>query len=159
MAETLETGGPLHAFLAGHGCDGRGRTIEDVLAQSDDALELVHDYIQWLFPLPTRSGAQPDAPVLSAAEIAAIKADPRATANLDRAERRMLAFYNGTDDWLTAYDHNHLRISRIIASLRILRGRDAAEAFYAAIMGRHAGRGAPVNPTSLRYWSAALESQ
>jgi hypothetical protein len=56
---------PLHAFLAGAGTDSRGRSIEWVLALSDDELESIHDYIQWLFPLQTRSGAQPLAPVLT----------------------------------------------------------------------------------------------
>ncbi len=56
---------PLHAFLAGAGVDSQGRSIEMVLALSDDELESIHDYIQWLFPLQTRSSAQPLAPVLT----------------------------------------------------------------------------------------------
>ena len=96
-----ETAGPLHAYLTGAGPDGRGRRIEDVLAMPDDALEVVHDYIQWLFPLPTRSMAQPDAPVLDAAEIDAIRADPRSVARLEQAAARMLRFYETTGHWLT----------------------------------------------------------
>ena len=72
------TAGPLHAFLAGAGRDGRGRLASDVLGFSDDRLEEVHDYIQWLFPLQTRSAAQPQSPVLSTAEIEAIRTDPLA---------------------------------------------------------------------------------
>jgi hypothetical protein len=37
--------GPLHAFLAGVGRDGRGRLVADVLGFSDSELEDVHDYI------------------------------------------------------------------------------------------------------------------
>ena len=58
-----DTTGPLHAFLAGVGKDSRGRTVDDVLGLADGPLEYIHDYIQWLFPLSTRSMAQPGAPV------------------------------------------------------------------------------------------------
>jgi hypothetical protein len=149
--------GPLHAFLTGTGTDGRGRRAQDVLAFDDGRLEGIHDYIQWLFPLPTRSMAQPGAPMLTAAEAAAIRADPQARATLRQASVVMLGFYDRYDGWLTWGDHNHLRISRIVRSLNDLLGEDAAQAFYAAIMKRHDAAGRPVNPTSLRYWRAALD--
>jgi len=148
--------GPLHAYLANAGTDGRNRSVEDVLAFSDEALERVHDYIQWLFPLPTRSSAQPDAPVLTEDEIAAIRRDGPAIANLRRAAERMLRFYDRTDWWLTWSDHNHLRITRILQSLRLLAGQDAARSFYDAVMARHEAAGSPVNPRSLRYWAEAI---
>lgn len=151
--------GPLHAFLADAGTDFRGRRIEDVLAFPDDELERVHDYVQWLFPLPTRSSAQPDAPVLNKEEIAAIRSDGRAVANLRRAADRMLAFYLSTDQWLAWNDHNHLRISRILQSLRLLVGPDAAHSFYEAVMARHRAAGTPVNPRNLRYWEDAVGRQ
>jgi hypothetical protein len=147
---------PLHAFLAGLGPDGSGRRLDEVLALPDSALERIHDYIQWLFPLATRSGAQPNAPVLSRADLAAIPADPAALANLRRATARMLAFYRANDHWLVRSDHNHLRITRIIASLRQLAGIDDARAFHAAIMARQNAVGSPVDPGNLAYWDRAL---
>jgi hypothetical protein len=147
---------PLHAFLDGSGRDGRGRTIDDVLAFSDDELESVHDYIQWLFPLPTRSAAQPGAPVLLGSAIASIQADPEALANFGRAASRMLTFYNETEGWLARNDHNHLRITRILQSLRILLGEDAAHAFYNAVMTGHGASGSPVDPRNVAYWSRAV---
>jgi hypothetical protein len=146
----------LHAYLAGEGADGRGRRIEDVLGFSDEALERIHDYVQWLFPLPTRSMAQPGAPVLTSADIAAIRADERALANLRRAAARMLRFYEATDDWLTWSDHNHLRISRILQSLRLLAGEVDARAFRCAILDRHAAAGSPIDPRNLAYWDRAM---
>jgi hypothetical protein len=149
---------PLHAFLAGIGTDGRGRRIEEILAYPDDALEVVHDYIQWLFPLPTRSMAQPDAPVLTPEAVAAIKIDEHALANLRRAAARMRKFYDRTDGWLCFNDHNHLRISRIVASLRMLAGEEEARSFYEAVTLRHAAASSPINPHNLRYWQRALEA-
>jgi hypothetical protein len=150
--------GPLHAFLAGSGTDGRGRTVDAVLAFDDGALERHHDYIQWLFPLDTPSMAQPGSPVLSAAEAAAIRADPRAVATLRRAAAVMLGFYARQRHWLTHGDHNHLRITRIVKSLDSLVGHEDAKAFLTAILAHNAAAGAPVNPTSLRYWREALGS-
>jgi hypothetical protein len=147
----------LHDFLIGLGPDGRGRLLNDVLAQDDAALEYVHDYIQWLFPLTTRSGAQPNAPILTEAEIDAIRGDETALANLRRATERMLAFYQSTDSWLARSDHNHLRITRIIASLRLLAGEAAARAFHAAILDLHDAAGSPVDPHNLAYWQRAVE--
>lgn len=149
---------PLHAYLAGEGTDGRGRTIENILALPDDALESIHDYIQWLFPLPTRSMAQPSSPILTADDIAAIHGDGRAVVNLRRAAERMRLFYERTDHWLSPHDHNHLRITRILQSLRLLAGEDEARAFHHAIMARHHAAGAPVNRQSLGYWERALSS-
>ncbi|MDF2689615.1 MAG: Opioid growth factor receptor (OGFr) conserved region [Microvirga sp.] len=147
--------GPLHAFLAGVGQDSRGRLAIDVLGFSDDELEAVHDYIQWLFPLPTRSAAQPHSPVLTSAEIDAIRSDLRAAATLKAATERMLRFYRETRWWLTSHDHNHLRITRILHSLRLLVGPEETKAVYMAILALNEQAGTPVNARSLRYWAEA----
>ena len=152
------TAAPLHAFLAGTGRDDRGRLAAEVLDFSDERLEQVHDYIQWLFPLPTRSGAQPGAPVLTQAEIAAIRADGHAQDTLKRASERMLSFYRGTRWWLATFDHNHLRITRIIHSLRLLVGPGEAQKFHSAVLEMNAAAGSPVNARSLAYWSEAAGS-
>jgi hypothetical protein len=151
----MDSAGPLHAFLANIGTDGRSRNVEEVLTFSDDELERVHDYIQWLFPLPTRSSAQPNAPALTDGEIAAIRADARALDNLSRATERMLRFYGRTEWWLTWSDHNHLRISRILQSLRLLTGMDAARRFHDGILSLHEAAGSPISPHNLRYWEKA----
>ena len=149
------TMGPLHSFLAGIGPDSRGRDATEVLAFSDEQLEAGHDYIQWLFPLPTQSAAQPDAPVLTESEIRAIRNDPVAADTLRRATERMLRFYAGTSWWLAWQDHNHLRITRIIRSLELLVGAAPAQRFHKAILDLHASAGAPINTCSLQFWSEA----
>lgn len=148
---------PLHAFLAGIGPDSRGRYIGDVLGLPDAKLEEIHDYIQWLFPLETRSGAQPNAPVLSESEIQAIRGDKQAADNIRQATERMLHFYRNTQWWLTWQDHNHLRITRIIRSLRLLAGSEEARRFYDEILALHQRAGAPVNPRSLQFWEEAVK--
>jgi hypothetical protein len=148
----------IHGFLRGDGLDGRGRRLAEVLAFDDYRIEAVHDFIQWLFPLPEPSRAVPGSPVLEPEEAAAIRADPLALEGFRAGLARMARFYAATDHWLTPADHNHLRISRIIAATRNLLGREAAAAFRAAIAARNEAAGRPINPTSLHHWERALGS-
>jgi hypothetical protein len=154
-----EKKGLIHEYLVGSGRDSGGRSIETVLAFDDASIEAVHDFIQWLFPLPVASRAQPHSPVLAKAELEAIRRDPVAVGNLKRASKRMATFYIANDHWLTPFDHNHLRITRIITSLRLIAGPAAAQEFYAAIADRVRTSPMAVNSRSLRFWSEALSGQ
>ncbi len=146
---------PVVAFLEGEGPDARGRTLFDVLAFDNSALESHHDFIQWLFPLREPSQAVPESPVLTDAEVEAIKDSGMAQCALAAATDRMDAFYRATHDWLMPSDHNHRRITRIIRSLRLLVGDDQAEAFKAAILARVEATRAPVSARSRGYWMTA----
>jgi hypothetical protein len=148
----------VDGFLEGTATDHRGRSIDDVLAFSDAELEMVHDYIQWLFPLPEASAFNASAPVLGPDDVAGVRRSPTARRNLERAAERMLCFYRDTDHWLAASDHNHLRITRILRCLALLVGRPRAEAFRDAIEARVAAAGNPVNPQSRDYWRRAAAS-
>ena len=145
----------LVAFLEGTGAGSRGLTVDDILALDDGALESRHDYIQWLFPLDVPSQAVPGSPVLTPADIQAIRASAAARHNIRRAAARMRAFYADNNHWLSGHDHNHLRITRIIASLRMLAGAEAAEDFRQFVLHLNAAAGSPVNARSVGYWRAA----
>lgn len=147
--------GAIVAFLEGEGADAAGRNLFDVLAMDNAALEKTHDFIQWLFPLREPSQAVPGAPVLTDAEVEAIRDSSMAQVALAAATDRMEAFYRMTHDWLMPNDHNHLRITRIIRSLRLLVGDDQANAFRAAILWRVEATRAPVSARSRGYWSTA----
>ncbi len=153
---TWTSAGPIHAFLACQGQDGSGRTLADVLDFDNARLEREHDFIQWCFPLREPSRAVPGSPVLGEAEAEAIRRDSLAQSGLLAARVRMMRFYVQTKGWLTAFDHNHLRITRILTALRDLIGRDAAQAFFELVMRRVQAAGSPVNPDSLTYWQRAL---
>ncbi|MEY4554995.1 MAG: hypothetical protein RL093_114 [Pseudomonadota bacterium] len=144
---------PVLMFLEGEGTDARGRSVFDVLAMNDVALERTHDFIQWLFPLPEPSAAVPDSPVLTPGDIQAIRVSELAPIALAGATDRMAAFYQSTHDWLMPNDHNHRRITRIIRSLRLLVGDAEAEAFRDAILARVEETRAPVSARSRGYWA------
>ncbi|MEJ6790096.1 opioid growth factor receptor-related protein [Brevundimonas sp. BR2-1] len=147
--------GAIQPFLEGAGPDARGRSLFDVLAMDNAALERNHDFIQWLFPLREPSRVMPDAPVLTDADVEAIRNSGMAQYALAAATDRMDAFYRATHDWLMPNDHNHLRITRIIRSLRLLVGDEQADAFRAAILARVEATRAPVSARSRGYWTTA----
>jgi hypothetical protein len=151
------TRGRVHRFLRGEAHDANGRLLADTLAFDDQRIESVHDFVQWLFPLREASQAVPGSPVLGASEAAAIRADPLARQGLGAALDRMSRFYGETNGWLRSFDHNHLRITRIITAVGDLLGAAEAQAFHARIIDRNTAFGSPVNQTSLRYWRQALE--
>ncbi|HEX8470389.1 MAG TPA: hypothetical protein VF633_04700 [Brevundimonas sp.] len=140
------------AFLTGVGRDGANRTLDDVLALDDAALERHHDFIQWMFPLSEPSRAVPGSPVLTEEDRLVISSSAIALANLAAGAARMSDFYDRTTDWLESHDHNHLRISRIIRSLRLLIGDTAADQFRDARLADIAARNGRVNPLSLDHW-------
>lgn len=142
-------------FLTGAGTDGAGRDIFDVLAMDDAAIEQGHDFIQWLFPLRERSGANPNAPVLTDDEVEEIRESPAAQASLAAGTDRLAVFYQRNGHWLTASDHNHLRITRIIKSLRLLRGDELADAFRTFILARAEEAGSPIGKPTLGFWARA----
>ncbi len=125
-------------FLRGSGSDQSGRSIGQIQDWDDRRLEAVHDYIQWLFPLPDASGFNPDAPILTGSDIAQIRGDTLLQDALRRSWQRMLAFYRlgelgrpGASSadvdvpavirahWMRSGDHNMLRISRILRCLAL----------------------------------------
>src|SRR5690348_11310687 len=128
-------GARIIAFYEGAAADDHGRFLEQILEFSDDELESKHDFIQWIFPLRERSGANPDAPVLDDRAVAQFHTREELRQNMRLALDRMLEFYGlewiGTDiakspkfekhsHWLTPGNHNHLRLTRMLKSLNTL---------------------------------------
>ena len=116
-------------FLEGKTPDHRGRMLSMLWKQTDDHAENNHDYIQWMFPLEEPSQAVNGAPVLNDFDIDEIRENQLAIGNLKESARWFLEFLERNDHWITSYDHNHLRITRAIKSLRLLTSDQAADEF------------------------------
>jgi hypothetical protein len=176
MSNTAE-GRRLVAFYEGSAPDDRGRFRDEILQFDDERLEAVHNFIQWLFPLPERSGANPAAPILDAAAIDAFRARPELHAALRRSLDRMLAFYGfawsgdcvvksasfpGRSDWLAPENHNYLRLTRILRSLSLLGEAGAAQALFTALSEiyneeRRTGRNR-ISDRVFHFWRRAVET-
>jgi hypothetical protein len=74
--------------------------IGEILAFNDHQLGRRHDFIQWRFALPEPSRAQAQSPILTPAEITAIRESSAAQENLRNAVEMMSGFYQRSDHWI-----------------------------------------------------------
>jgi hypothetical protein len=159
-------------FYRGHGADIEGRTLKEILAWDDDSLEEVHDFIQWLFPLPEPSQFNPDAPLLTDNDIINFKGDPQLQANLLKSFDRILGFLgfaledgnvvegeNFSDripDVWAIPNHNWLRITRVLRSMTLLGLERQAKALYERLSFYYTRRRFPIPESTFQYWTEAL---
>lgn len=165
----------LLGFYSGATGDCHGRFLKDLLAWPDEWLEDVHDYIQWLFPLPEPSAFNPRAPLLGRAAIDQFLLSDERRRNMVAAFERMLRFYGleiveggecaivpaadfaqRARAWLTPMNHNHLRITRILKCLRLVGLGDHARAFFDALSRLYHSQPRPaISAETFRFWRDA----
>ena len=142
-------------FLEGKTPDHRGRMLSMLWKQTDDDAENTHDYIQWIFPLDEPSQAINIAPVLNDFDIREIRENQHATENLKESARWFLGFLERNDHWITNYDHNHLRITRVIKSLRLLASDEAADEFRDKVIALAGDNLNLVDGEARDFWNSA----
>lgn len=156
--------------------DYKGRTLSAILAWNDRKLESCHDYIQVIFPLPEGSAFAWSVPIIDKATFDAFRSRPELRARLRDSFIRMLSFYGfelqqsdhgpmvvrgpgfsaAARNWLRRFDHNHLRITRIIRSLRVLGLEAEAKAFYEALGEVYDSYKGHIGPESMKFWTRAI---
>lgn len=165
---------PLIAFYRDGMRDDRGRTLAEILDWDDDRLEAHHDFIQWLFPLPERSGANPLAPVLDHETVEAFRTTPEMRDRLRAAFERMLRFYGlrwaGTtveragnfreraQNWLWPGNHNHLRLTRILRSTLLLGLEPESKALFHALDAIDGEFPDRISSRTHAFWSDAAQN-
>ena len=160
-------------FYRGQATDARRRRLEDIRTWDDEQLEVVHDFIQWLFPLSDASAFNPDAPILTDEDIAAFAADPKLRANLAKSFERILRFFglavdaSGSvveadnfasriaDIWESP-NHNWLRMTRILRSLTLLGLAPSALAFFVKLREYRQGPRFPITSDTFLFWKNAV---
>jgi hypothetical protein len=166
-------------FYSGIEPDHRGRYLHEIQEWTDDQLEAVHDFIQWLFPLPEPSGFNAAAPVLTRDSIREFRARPELQGNLRVSFLRMLSFYGlelrsgeqvsvtrsphfatKSVAWLSPGNHNHLRITRILRSSTLLGLESEAKAFANCLSEIYKDEQNKLRPAiseeTMRFWSRAV---
>jgi Opioid growth factor receptor (OGFr) conserved region len=159
-------------FYLDEGVNNSGDKIGDIWQEDDDYFEFCHSHIQWLFPVPEPSNFNPDAPILTNEDITLFKSNPVLKDNLQSSFRRFMEFlgleyqaYNNTviktdNFYLLAFtmpNHNWLRITRVLRSLKLLGLEDEANAFFNFLKDIHEKEGY-VSENSFNYWQAAINS-
>lgn len=160
----------LIAFYRGEADDSEGRSLADYWSFSDGQMESRHDFIQWMFPLEEPSQFNPDAPTLTRADREAFQGDPALRDNLTKSFDRFLGFLGLAregDRVVTAPDfddkrwrlnepnHNWLRITRVLASLRLLGLPDQSRSFHRGLEELIAHGKARITADTRAYWKDA----
>jgi hypothetical protein len=161
------------------GRDNNGRTLQKILGYNDVQLEYDHTYIQTLFPLPEASRFNYAAPIVDRATFDTFRARAELRGRLKLSFERLLRFYglqllevgNGevkvtpADNWTMAsrrwvvrVNHNHMRITRIIRSLRVLGLEKEAKSFWAMLQDvNNLAERDRIGESSLMFWRRAAE--
>ena len=143
-------------FLNGTGPDHQGRYLRDIWEFDDKAIEQTHDFIQWMFPLTEKSMSVPGVPTLSPDDIAAIRTSEVARANLEKSAQWYLGFLQRNDHWIKSYDHNHLRITRVIKALNLLLSQRVALTLLNSVLEVAGDKVNSVNQNAIRFWRVAV---
>jgi len=168
----LDNSALLIFYLGGK--DFVGRTLEEIILQTDDWLEETHDFIQWLFPTNQKSQFNNNVPVLDEKMITYFS-HPDIKFKILRAFQRMLKFYglkyedsSDTIDmdnwetrkkvWLTSNNHNFLRITRILTCLRLVGLENMANVFLSTLQTIfHSKDGRCITFKTFLFWSEATQ--
>ena len=148
----------LVEFLNGTGPDHQGRYLRDIWDFEDTAIEQTHDFIQWLFPLAEKSMSVLSAQTLSADDINRIRKCDIARANLEKSAQWYLGFLLRNDNWIRSYDHNHLRITRVIKSLHLLVSVNVASSFLNSIFEITGDRLNVIRQDGVDFWKSGLKT-
>lgn len=161
----------LTDFYSGLGKDSAGRTYAELVTMPLDEMEVTHDYIQWLFPLREKSNFNFDAPVLTDEDVELFKSNSQINYHLNLAFDKILMFFGvvrlGTINECQffkgpnyeaqknvifgKFNHNHLRVTRVLACLSICGLRPWAEAFLKFLK-----QNCTISDNTLKYWEDAV---
>lgn len=116
-------------FLNGKIIDDKNRTINDILGFNNIKLEITHDYIQRVFPTMDKSKYS-DVDIIKEPDLFNLWNDENALDNVRLMYKRMLKLWKLDGDkylnpkifryWVTKNNHNYLRITRVLKSLKLL---------------------------------------
>lgn len=121
-------------FYEGNKPDKCRHFLTDIWTYSFKRLEDGHDYIQWMFPLNEPSAHNLDAPILTDEDITRFQTSPSLKWRLMTSVHVFMMFLHFTvENWINEYDHNHLRITRVLKCLILMGLVNQAEALLEEI--------------------------
>ena len=145
----------LCSFLTGHETNSSGWLLSHVWKFNDTQIENTHTFIQWVFPTDEPSRATPGSPVLDEEQILEIQNSEQAKQNLSKSAEWYFDFLRRNNFWRKPHDHNHLRITRVIKSLRLLCGDDEADYFKEQFWQLLGADISQIPSKTIEYWENA----
>ena len=129
-----------------------GFYFDDILNFSYEAMESGHDYIQWVLPKREPSMFRSDIPTLKEEEIELFNTDSELKEKVNKMMHKVLDFYgmelkkdglvvwqkpkeeggnhNDPKWWIKHFNHNFLRITRMLISLRHLGHENVSKSVF-----------------------------
>lgn len=163
------------AFYLGTGTDNVGRKISDKCWCTDADWHWNHDMIQWAFPLAVPSNYNPHAPLIDPAKLQQMKdGDSFYYECLKDKQIVFLLFYlrsvgikmvwkeyelkfslepDGYD--VSERSHQHLRITRVITSLRLFGNEEVASVLFRFMLLLSQLYPERINNTTVEFWTKA----
>ena len=142
-------------FLKSEASDFKGRTLEEIWGYSDNKINHTHDFIQTVFPLNKPSNSSFHGYYLdNALLIENIKGNKVISQNLIKSSQWFLSFLKRNQDWRNSYNHNQLRITRVIECLRLLVSDEEADKFCQDVL-EILGDDRYINKRTLAFWENA----
>ena len=152
--------------------DHEGYTFDEIMKFNYEQLESYHRWVQWVFPTKERSFFQPDVPILNNEVIKLFQEDEVLQHRTKWAFLKVIDFYgfelkeeNGEEQvvlqqegyhhanpkWaIQFFNHNYLRITRVLTALRYFGHNEWSVKFKNALM-EHANR----DTESTMFWEQA----
>lgn len=135
--------------------DTHGRLLDDILQWEDLELETSHDWVQWVFPNIEPSLVTPDTPTLDKETISYWRQSPFLQGALRITVNRYVKFLlNNKNIWVKKFNHNHLRITRMLNCMMSLGLESEASIILQRLEDVCKSE---VNELSLQYWREAIE--
>lgn len=161
-------------FYRGERGNQNGHMLDEILTWSNGALDMDHDWVQWAFPSNEASMLNGEAPVMTKAESELFENDPSLQGKMEQSFLRFLSYLGfkmaqeihqdgklevyiepieseNTPWWLRSFNHNMLRVTRVLKALRLTGHTEYAVALYNALLKFEEN----VSPNTWQYWKAA----
>jgi hypothetical protein len=154
-------------FYRGERGNTNGDTLDEIMSWTDGQLEMDHDWIQWALPSNERSMLNGDAPTMTKDECRAFNEDVELQEKARKTFERFLDFlgFRLTSDpllvepkdenvpwFLRSFNHNMLRVTRSLKSMRLTGNTECAVAFYNALRPFFG----QVSENTRKYWGDAI---
>ncbi|MBK50608.1 MAG: hypothetical protein CL768_06260 [Chloroflexi bacterium] len=134
--------------------DFRGRTLKEIWRYTDIQIEQIYDFIQVVFPLNKPSNSNPHTYYLNDdTTIERIQTNETIKQNIIKSYKWFLSFLKRNESWKKQYNHNHLRITRIIECLRLLVSDEEANKFHKSTLKLLGDK--KINKITLEFWGNA----
>ena len=146
----------FYKFLKNEEADFKERYLKDIWKYNHEEIEKYHDFIQLIFPTNKQSMSVFHKYYLyDVKQIEQINNDKDIRENILYSANWFINFLENKSHWKSGYNHNQLRITRIIECLKLLVSDEEAHNFYKKVTSLIDDKNT-INKMTYKYWEDAL---